>query len=366
MFLLLFSCSTGKKESKADLDSEEPKRVPEKLSAVFSQDDVVDSYAFDLNDDGKMDSIFLLEPTVGDPGLFQEILFANNEQVISLDGLNAYDTLSWQPTSNLANSNKIYIAESDKSKYLFLSGTSYSCCPVNTTIFKFTSGLPELIYSKEYQIEHVKDLDGDGILELIGKASLDEVLQNLDSIDGYVASYSPYSVYELKNGKVWMSYEKSKKYNEMNYVFAGYEYSEDVQVVIYREDKQPKLLDSLDKYECNIDYVSKISRELDDPDEKTILEFLLTFDERCQDNVEFSEFSAEVLIDLLTNYPGRLIKVWESNMEVLAHDQLIAEIRSPLIEPNYPFLESKLEEVPPSDLKSEIVMMVDEAQHRAE
>ena len=74
-----------------------------------------------------------------------------------------------------------------------------------------------------------------------------------------------------------MDYEQSKKYNEDNYVFAGFDYSEEVPIVNYRDNRKPTLLDPNDKCECNMDYLLQLSNNSDEPTSNVILEFILTY-----------------------------------------------------------------------------------------
>ncbi len=360
--LALFSCTQGNKnEAIVKLSESIPEVIQLQLS--FEDGQLVEVLSHDINDDGKPDSIYLLEPSLGDPGIFNKILFRINDDTTSFEGETAWDTLSWKADNNQINSEKLFLTKSDNINYLLISGTQYGCCPVQTTIFALSNRQPKRIFDKEFEVSAIKDIDGDGTLEIIGSSSFSQASQRIDSIDGHLGTYSPYKVYELVKGKIQIDYEKSKKYNQENYLFAGYEYSEEIPIVYYRDGRKPHLLDTLDKYECNTDYLLQIHRSLDNPNEQYVLEFLLTFDNRCNNNVEFSEFSAELLIKLLTKHPVLLIDVWERNKEHLDHKSLISEIRSPLIEPDYDELERNWSEVPPSDLRTEVATLIEESKN---
>jgi hypothetical protein len=360
--LTIFSCSNNKK-NEAINERSESRSQENKLQLVFDSEQLVEVLLHDINNDGKTDSIYLLEPSLGDPGIFNKILFRINDDTISFEGKTAWDTLSWKTDNNKISSDKLFLTKSDNVNYFLISGTQYGCCPVQTTIFTLSNRLPKVVFDKEFEISVIEDLDGDGTLEIIGSSSFSQAYQRIDSINGHLGTYSPYKVYEMVNGKIQMDYEQSKRYNQENYLFAGYEYSEEIPIVYYRDGRKPHLLDSLDRYECNTDYLLQMSQSLDNPSEQDVLEFLLTFDNRCNNNVEYSEFSAELLIKLLTKHPTLLIKVWDQNKEVLDHESLISEIRSPLIEPNYDELESNWTKVPPSDLRTEVATLIEESKN---
>lgn len=56
---------------------------------------------------------------------------------------------------------------------------------------------------------------------------------------------------------------------------------------------------SLEEDTCNIQNLVEIQRDLDDLKEEKIVNFLRNFDGKCSNNVEYSEFSNEVLFSLL-------------------------------------------------------------------
>ncbi|WP_053406458.1 hypothetical protein [Persicobacter sp. CCB-QB2] len=280
---------------------------------------------------------------------------------MSFQGETAWDTIFWTAKNNEISSDKLFLTRSEEVNYLLLSGTQYSCCPVQTTIFALTDKLPKIVFDQEFQVSSIEDLDGNGTLEIIGSSSFVQAFQEIDSIDAELGTYSPFKVYEMVEGKVLLDYGKSKRYNQENYLFAGYDYSEDLPVVYYRDGRKPHLLDTLDLYECNIDYCLQLNQSLDAPTAEYVLDFLLTFDDRCNNNIEFSEFSATLLLQLLTKQPALLLEVWDQHKAILDHQSLIAEIQSPLIDLDYEELDRNWSEVPPSDLKAEMTKLIEAA-----
>lgn len=54
---------------------------------------------------------------------------------------------------------------------------------------------------------------------------------------------------------------------------------------------------------CNIDAVAKFENNFNNLNEKLITEFLCTFDSLCKMNIEYSEYSNEMLFRFLNKYP---------------------------------------------------------------
>jgi hypothetical protein len=58
---------------------------------------------------------------------------------------------------------------------------------------------------------------------------------------------------------------------------------------------------------CDVDVVAEVSANLDDIAPDTFYRFLCSFHESCSTNVEYSEFSNEMLFKLLERYPQEFI-----------------------------------------------------------
>lgn len=69
---------------------------------------------------------------------------------------------------------------------------------------------------------------------------------------------------------------------------------------------------------CNVQDLVKIQNNIDNLTEVEIKNFLSTFDGRCMNNVEYSEFSNEILYSILShNKVNLLIKVLSESNELL-------------------------------------------------
>lgn len=70
---------------------------------------------------------------------------------------------------------------------------------------------------------------------------------------------------------------------------------------------------------CNIEYAKDIVLNIDSVKDEQISLFLCSFDSRCSNNVEYYEFSNEVLFLLLSNYTSRTIKLIneEKNLDLI-------------------------------------------------
>ena len=83
-----------------------------------------------------------------------------------------------------------------------------------------------------------------------------------------------------------------------------------------------------DSLKCNIDVVVRLSETMENPDKATILNFLCTFDETCNSNVEYSEFSNEVLFQVVQKHPDQVLELL-SNKKVKTQ-VILKELKSPI------------------------------------
>jgi hypothetical protein len=56
-----------------------------------------------------------------------------------------------------------------------------------------------------------------------------------------VGAYHPYFVYTIRGNTCLLDKPLTKKYNEQHYVFAGYKYSEDIQILYPRNHGKPHI-----------------------------------------------------------------------------------------------------------------------------
>lgn len=63
----------------------------------------------------------------------------------------------------------------------------------------------------------------------------------------------------------------------------------------------------VDTLKCNTEILLKVYQNKDSLDEETLHQFFLTFGEECINNAEYSEWSNELLFDILQLYPAQII-----------------------------------------------------------
>ncbi|MEO5977325.1 MAG: hypothetical protein ABIS36_20815 [Chryseolinea sp.] len=76
--------------------------------------------------------------------------------------------------------------------------------------------------------------------------------------------------------------------------------------------------------------VSRTASRIDLLRDEDVYEFLFTFSDDCKDNVEYSDFSNEVLFKVLLQYPELLSE--SLNKDSLYKDVILQELASPVIE----------------------------------
>lgn len=84
------------------------------------------------------------------------------------------------------------------------------------------------------------------------------------------------------------------------------------------------------EYKCNIEKVVVADQQSDNLSKKIILEFLKTFDISCERNVEYMEYSNEVLFLILNQDPAKVIKVLNNNLRKLDFVQIQSHLENPM------------------------------------
>ena len=96
-------------------------------------------------------------------------------------------------------------------------------------------------------------------------------------------------------------------------------------------DKIPRAVETTTfTFKCNIDFVLEIHENLDSLTVKKIIEFLKVFSIECRNNVEFSEFSNEVLFEVMDRQPDNFIKAICETQADIEYQIIYDEIKSPL------------------------------------
>ena len=98
---------------------------------------------------------------------------------------------------------------------------------------------------------------------------------------------------------------------------------------------------SAQSQKCDIDKLLIINKNMDDLSFQMIEDFLLTFDESCKNNVEYSEWSADLLVKVIDRYPKLYFKVLTSD-KISNESYILKTFSNPLSEYNYQKLYDKI------------------------
>jgi len=80
---------------------------------------------------------------------------------------------------------------------------------------------------------------------------------------------------------------------------------------------------------CNIKYLTELDKNLNNATNENIKNFLLTFDKSCSSNVEYSEYSNELLFKVLFHYPKKTIQIIDNNAEIKTN-LIVNQLNSPV------------------------------------
>lgn len=152
---------------------------------------------------------------------------------------------------NLIKSKYFYCSPVLKNKYgapaLIVLGCSYASDPGSIHVIMLDSlGIPsEVFFRGNYLLTDLKDMDNDGIAEIIGKDCRSQEWDN-DKGEVCFSTYDPYSIYKPNGkgkGKAAYNLELSKRYTIENYYgWAGKDCSEETVVVLCTKDGKPKIM----------------------------------------------------------------------------------------------------------------------------
>ena len=95
---------------------------------------------------------------------------------------------------------------------------------------------------------------------------------------------------------------------------------------------------------CDGQKVLAVSRSMDDLNYQLIYDLLCTFDESCSKNVEYSEFSNEVLYKVLSKHPKAIVELISDSPE-LDSEYIYKQISFPLLDYDYSAIINSLEEI---------------------
>lgn len=105
----------------------------------------------------------------------------------------------------------------------------------------------------------------------------------------------------------------------------------DISFETIKSDKIPQAVDSTTfTFKCNVDIVLSVHEKLDSLTVNEIVKFLRVFSLKCRNNVEFSEFSNEVLFEVMDRQPDNFIKAICETQPDIEYQIIFDEIKSPL------------------------------------
>jgi hypothetical protein len=109
---------------------------------------------------------------------------------------------------------------------------------------------------------------------------------------------------------------------------------------------------------CNIEKVKTINDNLDNLTFKMVDEFLCTFDKSCENNVEFSEWSNEMLFKVLDKSTELYFKVL-TNGKIENAEIILDEIKNPIVEIDYQKIYNNIKKVDTQEkLKKEYLRVI--------
>jgi|GEM_PF-974622 len=251
-FLIVFtllSCNTDPAKNlavtnpvKQELDTTQSKMPDHRAEQRF---------VTDLNDDGLSDTISL-SSTLEDTSLFNQIsirvsgtsprnFIARNNGWFTVDE----DFLKSNPNS--IPTNRLFLRKNDRGSTILLFGAmdgagyrgDFSIITIRSkTVARVLDLDPDTI---DIEIPlRLTDFDKDGRMDFLF-TNLHEIYKQVDSLNADIGTYVPYLIYTI-DSTCWLNMALTQKYNEVHYVWAGLQYSEQIEVLYPRDTlKKPSL-----------------------------------------------------------------------------------------------------------------------------
>jgi len=207
----------------------------------------VKTFVFDLNNDGRNDTIILSSDTDGN--YFDRITISitgYRKQTFRAKQLwTTVDKEFLDSNKNEVSSNLLFIKKTEKHAVILLFGeSSGSGYRAEFTIINVENNLARKVFDHDDDRINVEralkldDLEHDGRLCFIYR-NLYELCGAVGDAD--VGSYSPYYVYRVDDS-CQLNKPLTKAYNEKHYVFAGYTYSEKKLIIYPRHKGKPRVV----------------------------------------------------------------------------------------------------------------------------
>ena len=161
----------------------------------------------DLNGNETPDTIFLYkEREWNDPGDFQKIVIH-------------FDSGTKMYFFNLGDwiGKPEFVKVTPEKGLLVIDGYTYASSPQLLTVIDLDENEPKIVFKDGFDLSELRDLNGDGNLEFIGRKYYAESITELDSIY-YSTTYSPYFVMQYLDNQLIVNEELMEQYNLENYV----------------------------------------------------------------------------------------------------------------------------------------------------
>ena len=201
-------------------------------------------FAIHLTTDSVLDSIALTSPKSDDEyGLFSRVCIKiNNKQQNCFNSKTVWDTIESKmigSRKNAIDSRVLYLADAGAVKFIVLFGYMFGSGREEMTIIKIDDRDIKIIFGTAYDdIHHIGDIDNDGAVDFVFKNMSEAVI--VEGIGGLVTTYSPYVVFSGIDS-LQVNKKLTRKYNESNYVWAGYEYNDKIGVFWKNGSERPAI-----------------------------------------------------------------------------------------------------------------------------
>lgn len=120
----------------------------------------------------------------------------------------------------------------------------------------------------------------------------------------------------------------------------------------------------IDCKKCDIEKVKVVSENMDNLNIHIVEEFLCTFDNSCNTNIEYSQWSNEILYQLFDNDPELIFKVFEQG-QVDNAQILLNELEHPIQDFDYQKIYNEIEETKTnSDFKDKVLKSIELAAYK--
>lgn len=109
---------------------------------------------------------------------------------------------------------------------------------------------------------------------------------------------------------------KNKKYNKNISISENQDYNNNTKENIKSINESILVDTDTLKLPCNLKVVRMIDENINNLTKNDIQFFLMTFHKKCNNNVEYLEYSNEVLFAILNNYPKEVIEIMKENKKL--------------------------------------------------